>query len=185
MQAFLIVVFSILACIVYGIIHDQFTVRICLEYFTIGHAPVFNTEDPTLLALGWGVRATWWVGLFIGIPLATFARIGSRPKRSAISLIRPMLLLFGCTAVLATVTGVMALVGATNGWLSLHPEMAAQLPPDKHAPFLVDLWIHNTSYTSGFVGGVFVMAWVWWTRIEMEQGSRTQIEIGDSLSHST
>jgi hypothetical protein len=89
MQAFLIVVFSMLACIVYGIIHDQITARICVEYFTIGHAPVFDTEDPSLLGLGWGVRATWWVGLFVGIPLATFARIGGRPKRSAVPLIRP------------------------------------------------------------------------------------------------
>src|SRR5436190_782619 len=50
------------AAIVYGVVHDQVTARVCVEYFTIGHPPVFGTDDPTLLGLGWGVIATWWVG---------------------------------------------------------------------------------------------------------------------------
>jgi len=181
MQALLIVVFSMLACMVYGVIHDQITARICVEYFTIGHAPVFDTEDPTLLGLGWGVRATWWVGLLVGVPLATFARIGGRPQRSAVSLVRPMLVLMGCTAVLAAAMGVVALVGATSGWIALDPDMAARLPPEEHTPFIVDLWIHNTSYTSGFVGGVFVMGWVWWTRIKLEQAGRRAKKVRDDI----
>ena len=55
-----IVLQCVAACVVYGVIHNQFTVRICLEYFTIGHPPVFPTKNPTLLALGWGVLASWW-----------------------------------------------------------------------------------------------------------------------------
>lgn len=57
-----IVLFSIAAAIFYGIAHDQITARVCVEYFTIGHLPVFKTTSPTLLALGWGVLATWWLG---------------------------------------------------------------------------------------------------------------------------
>ncbi len=34
---------SVAAAIAYGIAHDQITVRICLEYFTIGHSKVFPT----------------------------------------------------------------------------------------------------------------------------------------------
>ena len=48
--------------------------------FTIGHPPVFATDDPTLLGLGWGVIASWWVGLLLGIPLALVARAGGRSK---------------------------------------------------------------------------------------------------------
>src|SRR3954451_19765307 len=65
MQALAIVLLSILAAVLYGIVHDQVTARICVEYFTIGHPPVFDTESPTLLGLGWGVIATWWVGLVV------------------------------------------------------------------------------------------------------------------------
>jgi hypothetical protein len=57
----------------YGIVHDQITARICIEYFTVFHPPVFRTENPTLLGLGWGVIATWWLGAIMGVLLATAA----------------------------------------------------------------------------------------------------------------
>jgi len=173
MQWFYIVVLSILACNIYGVVHDQITTRICVEYFTVGHAPIFDTDDPTLLGLGWGIVGTWWVGLFLGFPLATFARVSNLPKRTAVSLIRPMFVLFVCTAVVAAVAGIVGLVAASNGWISLNPDLATRIPPDKHTSFLVDLWIHNTSYTGGFVGAVFLMAWVWWTRIKTNTGKGT------------
>jgi hypothetical protein len=65
-----IILLCIVAAVIYGVVHDQITARICVEYFTIGHPPVFGTDDPTLLGLGWGVIATWWVGLILGFPLA-------------------------------------------------------------------------------------------------------------------
>jgi hypothetical protein len=49
MQWLAIVTLTILACITYGIIHDQVTARICLEYFTIGHPQIVPTDDPTVL----------------------------------------------------------------------------------------------------------------------------------------
>jgi hypothetical protein len=88
MQAISIVGLCIASAVVYGILHDQVTARVCLEYFTIGHPPVFATDSPTLLGLGWGIIATWWVGLFLGVPLAIAARAGRRPKRDVSSLMR-------------------------------------------------------------------------------------------------
>ncbi|MEX0794660.1 MAG: hypothetical protein WD045_16100 [Pirellulaceae bacterium] len=76
MQFLLIIALSIASAVIYGILHDQITARVCVEYFTIGHPPVFNTEAPTLLGLGWGIIATWWVGLILGVGLAMVARIG-------------------------------------------------------------------------------------------------------------
>jgi hypothetical protein len=58
MQALAIVLLCVVMAATYGIVHDQITARICVEYFTIGHPPVFGTADPTLLGLGWGVIAT-------------------------------------------------------------------------------------------------------------------------------
>ena len=57
MLFFRIVLLSIASAIGYGILHDQVTARVCVEYFTIGHPPVFSTDSPTLLALGWGTIA--------------------------------------------------------------------------------------------------------------------------------
>ena len=31
----------ILSAIFYGVLHDQVTARVCVEYFTIGHPPIF------------------------------------------------------------------------------------------------------------------------------------------------
>jgi hypothetical protein len=78
-----ITLLSVAMCVVYGIVHDQVTARICVECFTVFHPPVFQTNDPTLLAFGWGTIATWWVGVLLGIPLATATRLGIRCLRKA------------------------------------------------------------------------------------------------------
>lgn len=93
MQFLSIIILCVGSAVIYGVIHDQITARVCVEYFTIGHPPVFGTDSPTLLAFGWGVIATWWVGLLLGVPLAIAARAGHRPKRSARSLVKPIVLL--------------------------------------------------------------------------------------------
>ena len=101
MQAVSIVALSVASAIVYGILHDQVTARVCVEYFTIGHPPVFATNSPTLLGLGWGIIATWWAGLLLGVPLAIAARAGRRPKRGVLSLMNPifrLLLVMGACA---------------------------------------------------------------------------------------
>lgn len=165
MPALLIVLMSILAAVCYGIVHDQITARICVEYFTVGHPPVFHTDDPTLLGLGWGVIATWWAGALLGVPLAIAARVGSRPRRSPVSLLRPI-------AVLLSVMGASALAAGWIGWrlaetgqVRLFGPLADALPRQRHVPFLIDAFAHSTSYVVGFVGGLAVIAWVWRSRI--------------------
>ena len=51
MEAVKIGILCIAVAVVYGILHDQVTARVCVEYFTIGHPPMFPTNSPTLL--GW------------------------------------------------------------------------------------------------------------------------------------
>jgi hypothetical protein len=159
-----IVALSVLSAVAYGIIHDQVTARICVEYFTIGHPPVFGTDSPTLLALGWGVYATWWVGLILGVPLAIAARAGSRPKRSPGSLIRPIGMLLGAMALCALVAGGMGYLLARTGRIVLIGPVSQRLPPEKHVPYLADLWAHSTSYLVGCVGGLAVILRVWKSR---------------------
>ena len=93
MEAIKIAVVCVAAGAVYGILHDQFTARICLEYFTVFHPDVFHTQSPTLLAIGWGILATWWGSLPLGICLALAARSGSRAKLTLAQIIRPLLAL--------------------------------------------------------------------------------------------
>ena len=164
MQAITIVLMCIVAAVMYGIAHDQITARVCVEYFTVGHPPIFATTDPTLLGLGWGIIATWWVGLLIGVPLALVSRVGSRPKRSPGSLIRPIACLLGVMAGCALAAGVIGFYLAQSGGVYLVGPIANVLPADRHVPFLADLWAHSASYLVGFVGGIVVVVSVWRSR---------------------
>ena len=164
MQSIGIVLICIAAAVCYGIGHDQVTARVCVEYFTVGHPPVFGTQDPTLLGIGWGIIATWWVGLLLGVPLAIVARIGSRPKRSVSSLLRPLVWLLAVMAVCALAAGIVGWLLASSSTVFLVGPIARELPAEKHVPFLADLWAHSASYLVGVVGAIIVIVQVWRSR---------------------
>lgn len=161
MQFLLIVGQTILFAIIYGILHDQITVRICPEYFTIGHPPVFQTASLTMLAVGWGIIATWWVGAILGVPLACIARIGKRPKLTAISLIKPVVTLLAVMAGVAVAAGIVGYVLAHLGYVFLIGTLATKIPGEKHAAFLADAWAHSASYGVGFLGGIVLIVRTW------------------------
>src|SRR5690242_2718709 len=128
MQYIEIVVLCVVVAVSYGILHDQVTARICIEYFTIGHAPIFGTQDPTLLALGWGVLATWWAAVMLGVPLAFVPRFGRRPKRTVGSLVRPLVTLMIVSFALAAIAGTLGAAFASAGIVTLIDPLAAAVP---------------------------------------------------------
>jgi hypothetical protein len=143
MEALKIVAAATVAAVLYGIVHDQITVRVCLEYFTVFHPPIFRTHNPTLLALGWGVIATFWMGMVLGILLAIAARAGSEPRITARELAPKVLWLLGTMAVCAAVFGTLGYfiaksIGGDNSYSRLQ----------------ADLWAHSASYFVGGIGGV-------------------------------
>jgi len=175
LQFLAIVSLSIAAAVVYGIAHDQVTVRICLEYFTVGHPPIFPTASPTLLALGWGVVATWWMGLILGLGLATASRVGARRPIEVRELVRPIGTLLALMAVGALLSGGLASVLASRGSLSLWEPMSSLIPNESHAGFLTDLAAHSASYLVGGVGGLVLIHWAWRRRLR-ELSPNTSLE---------
>ncbi len=145
---------SILAAVTYGILHDQVTAHLCVEYFSIAHPMILPLTSPTLLALEWGVLATWWVGAFLGILLAFAARLGPRKKISMRDTIRPLIKLLLCMAAGAFVAGVAGFYFSRVGLVSLHGWLASAIPAAKHSRFIADWWTHSASYLIGFVGGI-------------------------------
>jgi len=164
MQAVAIVALCIVSAVAYGVLHDQVTARVCVEYFTIGHPPVFPTESPTLLGIGWGIIATWWVGLLLGIPLALAARAGRRPRRDVMSLVRPVTALLLMMGVCALLAGSVGFLLGGSGAVHLVEPLASRVPEARHSRFLADLWAHSASYLVGFVGGTIVIVRVWRSR---------------------
>lgn len=173
MQPALIILLCVGSAIGFGIIHDQITARVCVEYFTIGHPPVFATDDPTLLGLGWGIIATWWVGLILGLALVPAARLGPWPPRSARSLIRPVLILMLITAMVAAVAGVAGSILAKGGAITLTEPFAEKVPVARHAAFIACMFAHNASYLVGFVGGGTTIAIIWSKR--KTAGNRSRV----------
>ena len=163
MRAVEIILLCTLAAIAYGIVHDEITAHRCVEYFTVGHPPVFgDTTDPTLLGLGWGVIATWWVGAGLGVLVAISARTGARPRWTARRLVRPLgalLIGVGCAALIA---GVCGHVAATRGWVRLDADLEYWIRrPETRIAFLTNLWTHLASYLGGAVGGICLCGWIW------------------------
>jgi len=149
MQSLKIILACVLAAILYGIAHDQITARLCIEYFTVFHEKIVETQSPTLLGLAWGVVATWWVGAILGILLAMVSRSGSRPKLQFRDLFRPICSLLGVMSVCALASG---FAGYMSGWIS--QDIAASVPISVYRAFAADWWAHTASYLAGILGGL-------------------------------
>ncbi len=165
MHGLRIVVTCVLGAVTFGIIHDQVTARVCIEYFTVGHPRILDSDDPTLLALVWGFLATWWVGILLGVSLALAARNGPRPKVDSAALVRPVAGVLAVTAVGALLAGLAGWFGAERGLVVLPMPLGERVPPGRHVAFVADLWAHGASYALGFIGGGFLVVRTWRSRI--------------------
>lgn len=158
METLKIVAFSILAAISYGILHDQVTAHVCVEYFTIAHPPIFPTQSPFLLAIGWGIIATWWVGLPLGILLALAARVGRKAKLGLGQLWKPITLLMAWSAGVALFSGVVGALSVAMRMMELPGDWPSVIPVQRWSAFAFALWAHAASYIMGILGGLFLIA---------------------------
>jgi len=166
-----IVALCIAAAVGYGMVHDQITARISIEYFTIGHPRLFATDDPTPHALAWGVIATWWVGLLLGVPLAIAARRGARPKVAARELLRSIGVLLVVMALCALLGAAIGHFGAERHWFVLFGDLRERVPAETQVAFMTAGGAHSASYLAGFAGGVFliVRTWKWRAKLPPER----------------
>lgn len=153
-----IVLLSVAASAAYGIVHDQVTARVCIEYFTVTHPPLVDSDSPTIVGLAWGVVATWWMGLFLGVPLALCARLGPRPRRSARQLLRPVAILLVIMGALALAAGIAGYWLSVTGRARIPWDIAEIVPEARHDRWMGDWFAHNMSYAAGFFGGIVLMA---------------------------
>jgi hypothetical protein len=166
-EAMRIVLFVVGAAIGYGILHDLVTAHLCVEYFTIAHPPVFPTESPILLALGWGVIATWWVGLALGIGLASAARFGHLPKMGLAEVRRPIVILLLVSAAAASVAGAIGALLVSSGVTPMIGEWAVMIPSERHVAFSAAAWAHGASYGVGGLGDLVVIIRTFRGRVKM------------------
>jgi hypothetical protein len=150
---------AVAAAILYGVLHDNVTARLCVEYFTVGHPRVIASESPTALALVWGVLATWWFGAFLGVLLALAARAGRRAKWGPRDVVKPIGLVIVAVGIASFIGGCIgychALAHDYPYWLR-----RLRLSPKTEFWFVVDLWAHRAAYLAGLVSTVTLCALV-------------------------
>lgn len=181
MKALGIVLLGVGAAVAYGMLHDLVTARVSVEYFTVGHARIFETTDPTLLGLGWGIVATWWVGLLLGIALAFAARFGTRPKIAVRSLARSVGVVLSMMACASLVAGCVGGWLAHSGRVTLAGPLADAIPPDRLARFIAARWATAASYLAGLFGGLVLLNRVWQSRkLEEIRSRRAAVRLPDA-----
>jgi hypothetical protein len=159
-----IIVLSILAACSYGVVHDQITVRICLEYFTVAHPLLFHTTSPTLLALCWGVAATAAIGAALGVILALVSQSREAPPYPVSRLARSIFVLLAVMGVSAFAAGV---VGYELSWrkvISIPVGLTEIIPAHQHHRFMAVWFAHGASYVVGLAGGALLCFKVWQAR---------------------
>lgn len=143
-----------LAAILYGVVHDQITVRISPEYLVDWHPTIIPSRDPTVVALAWGIVATWWFGLILGSLLGATAILGRWPRAPWAWVMRTMAGIFVFAALAATVSGVV-----TKALRIELPDLFGPPYPDLsregRLAFSQAAVIHSTSYwTAGLGAGL-------------------------------
>jgi hypothetical protein len=84
---------------------DLVTANVAVAYFSVHHPRIIDTQNPWLLALIWGVAASWWFGLIGGILVATLNhfRAESLPPRHILRWVRIACVVLWCTMILILV----------------------------------------------------------------------------------
>jgi len=169
MRSFFAILLScVLVAVAYGIVHDQITARVCIEYFTVGHRDMIGRDDPTLHGLYWGVAATWWCGAMLGFGLACTSRLGSRPKHTLRTLRKPIIVLVVAMGLMALLSGLAGGMLANSGQIVLPDWIKTRLVPAKWAAFQSCAFAHEASYSVAFVGGGMVIVWAWFSRRRLQ-----------------
>lgn len=158
-----ILAICVLASVAYGILHDLLSTQVCLEYFTVHHPKIVESSNPFVLAFVWGVMATWWVGLILGIGLAAVACLGDRPIFPASRLVRPLAKLLAMLLALAILVWLAIYAFGTFGPMIADPNRTDYLP-ELNRRLTASALAHLASYMGGAVVFGILGTWIYWER---------------------
>ena len=151
-----IVLLSMLAACGYGVVHDEITVRLCIEYFTVAHPPLFYTGSPTLLALCWGIAATVGLGAALGVILALVSQSAGAKPYPLSRLGRSILFLLAIMGASAFVAGCIGYVLSRYGLVSPPAELSVVIAESERDRFMAAWFAHGVSYVFGLGGGALL-----------------------------
>ena len=151
-QATLTILLCVAFTILFGVLHNQVSARVSLEYFTIGHRALIHSTSPTLMGIAWGIHSTWWVGVALGLVLVLSGMAGGWEKRTARSFIRPLVLLFCFCAMASGVMGILGYRLSSGGSIFFLEGISQAVSPERQPRYMAALWMHTASYSAAAMG---------------------------------
>lgn len=136
-----IVLGTVFIAVVYGITHDMVTAHTEISYFTMFHPHIINSASPVDQALAWGVIATWWMGLMIGVAIALCSQLGPNPRISAGQALKSLTKATVFVFIVAMATLAIGLRFFEGKTVEFQPD-----PSDTSGRFLAVLTTHQVSY---------------------------------------
>jgi hypothetical protein len=164
-REYLFLLASVGVALIYGIINDLITCRISPEYFLYGKgldAVVGNRFPLSLARLPWeaakvGMKATWTVGLIVGVALL-FANNPSAHRRRLTyrELFAALPIVVGGSLIAALVLGI---IGSLGGLAILSEDFREMIRRDEFRPyrFMTVYGIHLGGYLGGITGTVLAV----------------------------
>ena len=144
----------------FGVLMDQFSARLCPEYFTVLHNPIPGLTDPTLVGLVWGVLGAAGGGVAMGYGAGLAATVGTRPSLATRELVVPTVVTVGGVATTVAVTGVSVWHNAYGLGVQLDPSFATAIPAERHIAALTVGSYHMVAYLAAIVGSVVLCVWI-------------------------
>ncbi|HVS97199.1 MAG TPA: hypothetical protein VHE54_11980 [Puia sp.] len=166
LATFLIIVLAaIVIASLYGIGHNQVTYTISPEYYTKFKFIQFNLADsgaaqhmtqPRSAVVMVGVKATWWMGLYIGVILGLFALIYRNPDRMFASAMQALGIVLG----IAIIAGVIGDLYGRNVLVKKGVDWWLPGTLVHRDDFITVGSIHNFSYLGGLIGLVVAIVFL-------------------------
>lgn len=142
-----------LACLL-GICLDLVTAHVAVEYFSVHHPKIVDSENPRVLALVWGVAAAWWAGAIAGVVIATINHRRSEP------LAPKRILKWGAIACAALWLVMMAVLAAVIAITTMIP-LEERRPTFEHDRRLVAVAVtHQFEYLLAAIAMVIIAVMV-------------------------
>jgi hypothetical protein len=137
---------------IYGFLHDQISYTVSPEYFTHLKFHQFNIPDSLHNRIGAGIvgiKATWWMGIVIGIVIIPIGLIIPHWK----NYLHIMLRAFIYVSVTALLIGIIALIyGLIKYNINNLPNFSIPNRVEDKIKFCVVGNMHNFSYICGIIG---------------------------------
>jgi hypothetical protein len=148
-----------------GVLQEEVSARVSCAYFAVVHGTDLTPEDdPTLPAVGWGVRGSGGAGVLLGASLALVATLGPTRRLTLGHVWKPVLGMNALVAAAALTAGLGGWYAGCLGEVSLGGDWGERAPPDGHAGFVAVLAAHFAAYLATVLGSLLLCAWVAWRR---------------------